>query len=61
MGVIIGGRELSYTDIKHWSELTATPITPFQATSLAELSRIWLSEKRNGEQADAFPPWLPEA
>ena len=60
MGIIIGGREISYPDIKAWSELTGIELLPFEATSLAELSRIWLNEKIKSTDPEAFPPWLPE-
>lgn len=60
MGVIIGGCEISYPDIKAWSELTGIELQPQEATSLAELSRIWLNEKLKGADPEAFAPWLPE-
>lgn len=60
MGVIIGGREITFPDIRAWSELTGIELLPHEATSIAELSRIWLNENMRGRDATAFPPWMPE-
>lgn len=59
-GVIIGGREITFVDVKAWSDLTHVRVTPDESRALCELSRIWFSEYRKGASADAMPPWLPE-
>lgn len=61
LGIIRGGVELSFTDIKDWAILTGIKITPDEAILLAELSRIWLNENIRGRDPDAFPVWLPES
>lgn len=59
-GVIIAGSEVSYTEVKAWSDLTYTPVTPDEARAICELSRIWLNNRMRGQDKDAIAPWFPE-
>jgi len=38
-----GSQPLTYTEIKSWSELTATPLTPFEVQALVELDRRFIA------------------
>ena len=38
-----GSQPLTYTEIKNWSELTATPLTPFEVQALVELDRRFIA------------------
>jgi hypothetical protein len=60
LGVIIGGREVSYVDVKAWSELIQYNIQPDEARAMCELSRAWLNEYRRGTDPDSIAPWFPE-
>ena len=38
-----GSQPLTYTEIKNWSELTATPLAPFEVQALVELDRRFIA------------------
>lgn len=52
---------LGYADIEAWARLTATPLAPWEAQTLRELSRAYVAELRAGEDPASAPPWvMPE-
>lgn len=59
-GLMVDGREITFTDIKSWSELTCRKVTPDEAVAMCELSRVWINEYRGGRLKEAVPPWFPE-
>jgi hypothetical protein len=51
---------IRYSEIKAWSEMTSTNVTPDEARALSDLAKTWFNELHRGRDKDALSPWFPE-
>lgn len=54
----MGPAPLTWSEIEVWQRLTGTPLQPWEARMLRDLSRAWVLESRQAEKPDAPAPWV---
>lgn len=57
----MGVTPLDWTDIAAWAALTAWPITPGDAETIRELSRVYVSALHEWDEKAAPAPWRDAA
>jgi len=57
----MGAVALTYADLQAWSQMTGTPVEPWEAQTLRAMSRAYVAEARAAEDPTRPPPWaMPE-
>ena len=61
VGPARGGEALSYQEIESWSRLTSTPLTPWEAATLQDMSETFVVGLHKFRDKNAAPPWTEKA